>query len=103
MLLHGGDSWAVAWRLHTRSPLLDEWNGRFCILPDDRRRYYADPFPYCRNGERFIFVEEFEFASQRGCISVASVGRDGTLSTPRPVIEEPHLCPSFSSPAVKSG
>ena len=90
VLLHGGDSWAVAWRLNTRSPLLDEWNGRFRILPDDRRRYYADPFPYCRNGERFIFVEEFEFASQRGCISVASVGGDGTLSTPRPVIEERH-------------
>jgi hypothetical protein len=90
MLLHGGDSWAVAWRLNTRNPLFDEWNGRFRILPDDRRRYYADPFPYCHNGEQFIFVEEFEFASQRGCILVASVGRDGTLSTPRPVIEEPH-------------
>jgi len=90
MLLQGGDTWAVAWRLDSGNSLFDVWNGNFHILPDDRRRYYADPFPYCRNGERFVFVEEFEFAAQRGCISVASVGEDGKLSTPRPVIQEPH-------------
>jgi hypothetical protein len=90
ILLKGGDSWAVAWRLNSSSSLFDGTDGRFHILRDDRRRYYADPFPYCRDGERFIFVEEFEFATQRGCISVAKVDVEGMISTPRPVIEEPH-------------
>jgi hypothetical protein len=90
ILVQGGDTWAVAWRLDSCNSLLDVWNGRFHILPDDRRRFYADPLPYCPNGERFVFVEDFEFTAGRGRISVAHISADGTVSTPRPVLEEPH-------------
>jgi hypothetical protein len=89
-LVQGGNTWAIAWRLDSAQSLLDLSESRFRILPDDRRRYYADPFPYCHNGQRFIFVEEFEFSTQRGCISVAELAADGTLATPRPIIEEPY-------------
>jgi hypothetical protein len=90
MLISGGETWATGWRLDRGNPLINSGYGRFSILPDDRRRYYADPFPFCYHGERFVFVEEFEFAAQRGCISVASIGADGAVSTPRRIIEEPH-------------
>jgi hypothetical protein len=90
MLVRGGDTWAVAWRIHSRESLFDVGECRFAVLPSDGRRYYADPFPYCHNGGRFVFVEEYEFAANRGCISVVSIGPDGTASTPRPIIEESH-------------
>jgi hypothetical protein len=89
-LMQGGNTWAIAWRLDSSQSLLDLPSAHFRILPDDRQRYYADPFPYCRDGERFLFVEEFPFSTQRGCISVAKLGPDGTFSNPRPIIEEPH-------------
>jgi hypothetical protein len=89
-IISGGNSWAVAWRFDHSASLIHDGKARFTILPDDRRRYYADPFPYCHGGRRFLFVEEYQFAAQRGCISVASIEPDGSVSVPRPIIEEAH-------------
>jgi hypothetical protein len=89
-ILKGGYAWAVAWRIGEGVSLLHEGKARLSILPDDGRRYYADPFPYCHRGQQFVFVEEYRFATRRGCISVAKVESDGALSIPRQIIEEPH-------------
>jgi hypothetical protein len=86
----GGHRWAVAWRLDREASLLDMHQARLSVLPDDGRRYYADPFPFHHEGRNFIFVEEFPFAIERGFISVAEVGADGSIAPPRPIIEEPH-------------
>lgn len=86
----GGHSWAVAWRFYGGASLLDKRQAELSVLPDDGRRYYADPFPFYREGRHFIFVEEFPFATGRGCISVAAVGADGSIAPPRPIIEESH-------------
>ncbi|HLH94379.1 MAG TPA: hypothetical protein VKW08_04610 [Xanthobacteraceae bacterium] len=87
--LTGAKTWAVAWRFSGRDALVDGGNVRLSILPCDDQRYYADPFPYCHRGSHFIFLEEYRFESQRGCISVAGIGPDGP-SAPRPIIEEAH-------------
>ena len=88
--------WHVAWRLSdAAAPLahgalnLDEWT----LLPDDGKRFYADPFAAAHEGRRYVFVEEFPYATARGLISVAEVARDGRLlCPPRPVLETPfHL------------
>ena len=85
----GGHSWTTAYRLGgTR--LLSQHPADFTLLRDDRRRYYADPFPFVHAGQRYIFLEEFPFATQRGCIAVAAIDDDGQASTPRIVLEEPH-------------
>jgi hypothetical protein len=86
----GGHRWAVAWRFHGNASLLDDGQAGLSVLPDDGRRYYADPFPFYREGRHFIFVEEVPFATGRGCISVATVGADGSIAPPRPIIEESH-------------
>jgi hypothetical protein len=85
----GDRVWFVAWRFDPIYTLLDRRSAIFSVLADDGNRYYADPFPFRRNGQDFVFVEEFFYASGRGCISVASI-KDGVASTPRPVLEEPH-------------
>jgi hypothetical protein len=62
----------------------------FCMKPDDGHRYYADPFPFRHDGRNFVFVEEFPYATGRGCISVFEIDAAGNASTPRPVLEEAH-------------
>jgi hypothetical protein len=85
--------WQVAYRL-IDGPGIAE-TGRldgapFTVLPDDRQRFYADPFVIERDGRHFLFVEEFEYAKGRGTISVAELGADGSFDVPRVVLEEPH-------------
>jgi hypothetical protein len=86
----GGNTWAVAYRFDDGSPLLDTRCAAFLLMQDDARRYYADPFPFQHNGQHFIFVEEFLFETQRGCISVAAVDKRGMVSRPRIILEETH-------------
>ncbi len=92
--MHHGPHWRVGWR-----PLTGEADftgrtgqvpGGYAVLPDDGRRYYADPFVLCEAGRRFLFVEEYCHARRKGLISAAEIGRDGRIGTPRPVIEEAH-------------
>lgn len=86
----GGNNWAVAWRVTGSLSLLDERSASFSLKSDDGRRYYADPFPFCHQGRRFVFVEEFPYATGRGCISVFEIDAASNASAPRLVLEEPH-------------
>jgi len=89
-LASGGKSWAVGWRFTRSRSLLDQRDAAFAIISDDGRRYYADPFPFRHQGRNFVFVEEFPYATGRGCISVLEIGESGSIGPPRPVLEEPH-------------
>ncbi|WP_407524076.1 glucosamine inositolphosphorylceramide transferase family protein [Methylobacterium oryzisoli] len=86
--------WRVGWRHlareedflgHTRR--LPETG--YAVLPEDGRRYYADPFPFSAEGRRWLFVEEYCYARQKGLISAAEVA-EGRVGPMRPVLEEPH-------------
>jgi hypothetical protein len=56
-------------------------------LPDDGRRYYADPFLLTHEGQTTLFVEEYPLATSKGLISAAPVADDGSIGVPRPVLE----------------
>ena len=56
-------------------------------LPDDRSRFYADPFPIERDGRMFLFVEDFAHAAGYGVISVVEFDANGPVGTPRPVLD----------------
>jgi hypothetical protein len=83
-------SWVVAHRSDGDASLLDQRRATFSILSDDNKRFYADPFPFEYNGRFYLFVEEYPYATARGCIAVASVDEDGRVSRPRVIIEEPY-------------
>ncbi len=89
--------WSVAWRSRVANgPLPDDGSldlSGWTVLPDDGQRYYADPFIFAHSGRRFIFVEEYPYATGRGLISVAEIGADGrALTVPQPVLDAPfHL------------
>ena len=62
----------------------------FAVLEDDGARFYADPFVVERDGECFLFVEEYPYATAKGVISVAKLGPDGRFGVPKVVLEEPY-------------
>jgi hypothetical protein len=89
-LARGGASWSVAWRFDASRTLLDRKTASFSVIADDGQRYYADPFPFHRNGQNFLFIEEFPYAAGRGFISVITFDQNGQPLPPRAVLEEPH-------------
>ena len=82
--------WRVGWRRTTG--LGDGLGGGWTDLPDDGRRFYADPFPVVWKGRTFLFVEEYEHARGKGVISTVEIGPQGPLGAPEVVLEQPgHL------------
>jgi hypothetical protein len=75
------DHWLVALRAD---------KGQFQVVPDDGRRYYADPFLLKRGGRTFLFVEEYVHAERKGSIAMAEVIGDRLASTPVPVLSRPY-------------
>ncbi|OEO31761.1 hypothetical protein VW23_014725 [Devosia insulae DS-56] len=62
----------------------------FIELIDDGKRFYADPFVFEWQDRLYLFVEEYPYALGRGIISVAECRPDGSMETPRPVLEAAH-------------
>jgi hypothetical protein len=71
-------------------------------LPDDGRRFYADPFLFIHEGRKYLFIEEYPYASRRGEVAVAELGPDGRFGAPRVVLKEPfHI--SYPQVFVRDG
>ncbi|WP_113891480.1 glucosamine inositolphosphorylceramide transferase family protein [Roseiarcus fermentans] len=86
--LAGREQWSVAWRKTGGVGLIEGRDGDFAVVPDDGRRYFADPFVLRHRGRTAVFMEEFSFATLRGRIAVAMFEDDGALSPPRPALED---------------
>ncbi|KQO61671.1 hypothetical protein [Methylobacterium sp. Leaf88] len=85
--------WRVGWRRLAGPDLIDlqahpetGWH----TLPDDGRRFYADPFPIADAAGTVLFVEDYSHVLQKGVISAVRFGADGPLGTPVPVLEAAH-------------
>ncbi|WP_237154263.1 glucosamine inositolphosphorylceramide transferase family protein [Oryzibacter oryziterrae] len=82
--------WMTGWRVNETAanalPVIK--GGRFHLLPDDGKRFYADPFPVTWQGRSFLFVEDYPYATGRGVISAVELGPDGPVGTPEPVLEQ---------------
>jgi hypothetical protein len=58
--------------------------------PDDRKRYFADPFLFEEGGTTYVFCEEYPYATQKGVISVFALDATGGFGEPRVVLERPY-------------
>ncbi|MFD2058420.1 hypothetical protein ACFSQT_36640 [Mesorhizobium calcicola] len=90
ILARGGRMWGIGWRFDESASLLDRGEATFRVLTGNTDGYLADPFPFRHRGQDFIFVEQYLYSKNRGCIAVVAVNRDGTAGAPRIVVEEPH-------------
>ncbi len=52
--------------------------------------FYADPFVIQWNGRNYLFVEDYVFEKQRGCISVMEIGTDGVIGEAERVLDLPY-------------
>ena len=83
---------ALADRLAARPAAALQRAAGWTDLPDDGRRFYADPFPVVWRGRTFLFVEDYEHAKAKGVISVVEFGPDGPMGQPQQALERPvHL------------
>lgn len=94
-----GERWRVGWRKVVGPDLIELRRhppGGWTDLPDDGRRFYADPVAIARNGAVTLFVEEFDYRRGKGVISAVSFGPNGPVGRPEPVLErETHLSYPF--------
>jgi hypothetical protein len=90
MLTTGRRAWGVGWRVDESASLLDRGEGTFRVLSGGTDSYLADPFPFRHEGQDFIFVEQYLYSKNKGCIAVVTTDRNGAASAPRIVLEEPH-------------
>ncbi len=58
--------------------------------PDDRKRYFADPFLFEERGVTYVFCEEYPYATQKGVISVFPLDDAGGPGAARVVLERPY-------------
>ncbi|MDP4023644.1 formyl transferase [Methylobacterium sp. NEAU 140] len=93
------ERWRVGWRRIAGPDVIDlrrHPEAGWTDLPDDGRRFYADPFAIARDGAVTLFVEEFAYASGKGVISAVRFGPDGPVGRPEPVLErDVHLSYPF--------
>jgi hypothetical protein len=92
-LLKRDERWRVAWRVAAGDEVARRgvWSAfAFHDLPDDGRRYYADPFVFAHEGRSFVLCEEFPYETGRGVLSVFEIGGGRILAPPRPILEQPY-------------
>lgn len=65
------------------------WEGFQPVSPP-RDRLWADPFPYEREGQAHIFVEELLYKKKRGHIACLSLDEDGRIIKNQIVLERPY-------------
>ena len=60
----------------------------FSWLPQPRGHSYADPFVVERDGQHWLFFEDYAFRDGRGTIACAELSPDGTPGPARPVLDD---------------
>lgn len=84
--------WRVGYRLIDGAGVAasGEIGKGWSVLGDDGKHFYADPFPFERDGRHYIFVEDYVHRDKKAVISVSTIDDKGVASRPQPVITEPH-------------
>ncbi len=100
-LLANEEHWRIGWRRTQGDSVRDRLSwpdaAHWTWLHDDRRRYYADPFVFVKDGVTHVFCEEYPYGTKKGVISWFALDPAGApMARPRAVLEAPvHLSYPF--------
>ncbi len=83
------DQWFIAYRFSATDSEMPTLGPFSCLMPPTDR-FWADPFPFERDGRLFIFFEELIFAEGKAHIAVVEISRDGSCSLAQRVLERPY-------------
>jgi hypothetical protein len=85
------DHWSIALLQSDNWELTRGLSGqRLSIVPDDGQRFYADPFLFNDDGQRWLFFEEMKYVTRKGVISCARIEENGQISAACPILERPY-------------
>lgn len=73
----------------TKIPTSDSF-GNFNWIVPPKDRFWADPFVIYDSGVHHVFIEEFDYAANKGHISHMTITRDGKWTTPVTVLQREH-------------
>ena len=77
-------------------------NEEYKVLKPNYKEWYADPIPFLWREKQYVFMEVYNKYGDKGRIGLSSIEKDGYLSRPKTIIEEPfHL--SFPNVFIKDG
>ena len=80
--------WGVAFQRRSWRNLV-MWKATKVANPPGR--FLADPFVISKNGSDYCFVEDYDFSTERGCISVLKLGDFGAQSIEKIITEPFHM------------
>ena len=81
------EQWFLAYTLGSTEPAIRVPRDlKFMKPPKDR--FWADPFPFVKDGNYYIFIEEFLYETMKGHISVIEMDPDGNWKQPVKILEK---------------
>jgi hypothetical protein len=85
--LRTNEQWYPAYRFDTEArPPAEAFAGLTRLVPP-KDRFWADPFPFVKNGRTYLFLEELPYARGKGHISVLELTADGGAGEPVEVLK----------------
>jgi hypothetical protein len=91
--------WRVGWRFDKGEGVAvrrDLGGAPWRVLSSPHDHFFADPFPFEKDGKSYLFFEDLPQASQKGVISMVEMSPEGPVSAVQTVLEEPwHLSYPF--------
>ena len=88
-LLRRNYRWGVAYQF------TDDWKSatlsRSKVIPNPKNRFIADPFIISRDGSHYCFVEDFDYKTMKGSISLYVITKDNCEALGKVLEEDFHL------------
>jgi hypothetical protein len=81
--------WGVAYQFTESWSDVALWRSAKILNP--KNRFLADPFLVKRNDKHYCFVEDFDYSTNRGCISAYEITKDGHTELGAVLLEDFHL------------
>lgn len=81
--------WGVAYQFTENWKDVALWRSK--KIPNPKNRFLADPFLIKRNGKHYCFVEDFDYATASGSISVYEITKNGSKEIGVALAEDFHL------------
>ena len=79
--------WLIAYRLKDASAAPGAKQRETLLSFPETDHFYADPFPFRRDGRDFLFFEDYRCDRRRGVIAVVEIDGEGRVTKPRTVLE----------------
>jgi len=83
-------SWHLLFNIYKNGQIFPVFLDRLNKIVAPKGKFWADPFVVTKNGDHYIFVEEYLFKTRKAHISVLKLDKEGNLLSSERIIEKPY-------------